>query len=365
MKKYILVLILLLAFSTQSFAQVRPEVSLTKTFYILEGTINNKYPITMHLTIEENTKKVEGQYYYNNIGTLIYLGESILDQKSKLSLKEFTNTNDAYHKQNSTGQFAGTFDNNKIFQGTWSNGKKSFNFKVEPNKTSAIQKIGIENYTFKENFITTSNSGNFQFSAEIPQIANPKKLSSIKKINKELNNLDNFSIYSEWEGDNVGGVKDGNWFLNSSYDFIFIDNRIISLLYTEMIHSGGAYPNTLSQAIVYSLDSGEVITINDLIYSVEDKKLITLMQQKIREYRRQQSGGEDKNASDEEISRNFYDFNSIRLGDNYSVDSSGITFIYSQGELAAHVFGRIEISFSYDDLKPFVKKNSKLYYLFE
>ena len=338
------ILVLLLAFSTQIFAQVNPELSSTKTLHILEGTINNKYPITMHLTIEENTKKVKGQYYYNNVGTPIYLGESILDQNAKLNLKEFENE---YSSSESTGQFTGTFDKNKVFKGTWSNGKKSFVFEVKPNKNSIIQEMEIKEYTLnKQPDPSYSSPEEIAISEEIFQIINPKRLASINVINKTLeksyfleeNDTNDYYLY--WiEG----------WEFFQSSDFVYSDNNIISLNTTLVYYTGGVGTLIESSPTVYSLNTGKALTINDLIYSVDDTKLVALLQQKLIEYTGDSPGY----------------FEGARLPYDYSIDASGITFMYSKGTIAANVYGIIEISFTFDELNPFVRKDSELYYLFE
>lgn len=61
----------------------------------------------------------------------------------------------------------------------------------------------------------------------------------------------------------------------------------------------------------------------------------------------------------------YNDFEDIRLNSNFHIDASGITFIYNQYDIASYAFGAVPITFSYDELKPFVKKSSKLYYLFK
>ncbi len=61
----------------------------------------------------------------------------------------------------------------------------------------------------------------------------------------------------------------------------------------------------------------------------------------------------------------YYKFDEIRLNSNFYVDAYGVTFFYSPYEIAPYSFGSVDITFSYDELNPFVKKSSKLYYLFK
>lgn len=55
----------------------------------------------------------------------------------------------------------------------------------------------------------------------------------------------------------------------------------------------------------------------------------------------------------------------IRLGDSYSVDDKSVTFSFGQTAISPYALGVVSITFTYDELKLFVKKNSPLWYLFE
>ena len=362
MKKTYVLLSLIL--TTVLFAQEKSELSSTKTTYFLEGTIANKYPITMYLTIEENTKKVEGQYYYNNNKTPIYLGESVLDKN--LTLKEYTNSYpDTYKKENSTGEFVGKLDKKMVFTGTWSNGKNSFDFEVKPNKAQIVQEIQIKKYSFKDSFNTDPESPAFDFAEETFQIANPKKLAGINKINKELGIINELNAdYSYWK-ENPDELRPHNMVFDDSYEFVYRDNTILSINNIGYCYAGGAHGNTGYRPIVYSLDKGQVLNekVSDLVYSIEDEKLITLLRKKLIEQMKERYSDEDNSI--DEIKQGYFNFETIRLNDYYGVDALGINFVYTQYEIASYAAGIIIVPFTYEELKPFVKKDSKLYYLFE
>ncbi len=350
MKKYFVLLFLIL--STQLFSQINPEITSIKTLHILEGIIDNKYPITMYLTIEEGTKKVDGKYYYNNIGDFVYLKESVSDNNSKVILKEFSSN--YYNDNNSTGEFVGTINKKMVFKGTWSNGKKSFNFEVKPNKKNKIQEIEIVKYTFED---TDYNSENppFGVSYEILKIANSKKIATIENVNKELEKTsgkayDYNDDYSVWKKNiDVDGESNG-WGVHSSYELIYIDNNVISIISKLWAFPATNRPIMDDTPLVYSLNSGKILNerIDDLIYSVDDEKFIILMKQKIET----QYG--DFSSFEEFESYDFFKSQYI-----YNVNASGITFQNQNFRYPLH------ISFTYDELKPFVNKKSELYYLFK
>ena len=76
-------------------------------------------------------------------------------------------------------------------------------------------------------------------------------------------------------------------------------------------------------------------------------------------------GNSTDQITDDDAKDNYFKFDEIRLNSNFHLGVDGITFIYDQYEIAAYVFGAISIKFSYHELKPFLKKSSKLYYLFK
>ena len=362
MKKIYILLSLIL--TTSLFTQEKSELSSTKNTYFLEGTIDNKFPITMRLTIEENTKKVNGQYYYNKVKTPIYFGESVLDKNSTLTLKEFEKPYSHESKDKSTGEFIGKIDKKMVFKGTWSNGKKSFDFEVKPNKSQMIQEVELKKYSFKDSIPTKPRIAIFDFSTETFQIANPKKLAGINNINKELGVIDNFNEdFSFWKESPEEFMYLYEY--HNSYGFIYRDNSIISINRMMYCYAGGAHGNLEYRPIVYSLENGKILNekVSDLVYSIEDKKLIALLRKKLIEQMKERYSDEDN--SDEELKRGYFDFETIRLNDHYEVNALGINFVYNQYEVASYAAGIITISFTYEELKPFVKKDSKLYYLFE
>jgi len=359
MKKYFL--LLLLIFSVQLFAKEKPTVSSLEITYILDGDINEKYPITMYLTVDSDYKKntctITGKYYYNNIGDFIYLDESVLSKWGNITLKEYPTSSDAFIKENSTGEFTGYFSNNAVFKGIWKNKKNSFEYELKPRNIV----VEIKKYTFKEE---RSENAIFESDAEILQIISSKKTSSIKKINKELNALADFSdLYSYWGEEYIKEDPDSplnHWTIESRSHLEYIDNNILSVGYFEMSFTGGTgRMNVHYSASVYSLSSGKKLTVDDLILNVDDNKLIALMREQLKEYMIMTEGSDT-------IPNEFYtSFENIRLGDRYSVNDTGVTFLYDKSEISRNTPEPIEVHFTYDELKPFVKKSSPMWYLFE
>ena len=63
--------------------------------------------------------------------------------------------------------------------------------------------------------------------------------------------------------------------------------------------------------------------------------------------------------------RDFFFFFSIELSDVFDITPSGIKFIWPLYKISGYAQGIIEIDFTYLELKPFVKRDSKFWYLFD
>jgi len=326
---FLFFLLVIFQFNTISFAKDSPEIS-TMTLYILEGRIDKKYPITMYLYIDKNRGKAEAKYYYDNVGEFLYLDDGVLSDNSTILLKQ----------TNSDEVIKGSIDKNMVLKGVWSNSKKSYSIELKPNINRKIDEIEIESYLLSKD--------EFSFRSNFIKIGNPKKISGINKINKKLKDKYDSNIKDSIKDKDLMRFSDG-------YNIEYIDNTIISLNYDEysLYIDSGAYGSSRSLPTVYSIDSGEVLnSIDDLFLSVDNPRLVALMQKKLKDLF-------DGNTDIYNIG-----FENIRLNNSYYVDATGITFVYNQEEIAPHAAGIIRIKFSYQELKPFVKKTSKLYYLF-
>ena len=314
-----------------STVSAKESLTISKeTLYILDGKIADKYPITIYLKINNSSKIAELKYYYNNVGEFIYFEESGIDNNSKYLFK-----------QSSGSEIIDvTIDNKTALKGRWKNSKKSFTIDAKPNINSKVNKLNITMYTLLKESL--------DFSTRLNQLDNPKKIAGIDKLNEQLK-----KTYSR----DVNNSKSEELIhFSGGYYLAYIDNNYVSLIYDMMFvdtYTGGG-TGSYTDGEVYSLESGEELNnIGELIISKDDPKLVSLLQKKL----------VDKFDGNRDIFG--IDFDKIRLTDSYYINSKGITFRYSQQEIAPHVAGIIEIEFSYKEFKPFVKKTSKLWHLFK
>ncbi len=383
MKKLLTLIIILI--STNLFADIKPTIkSSDETLYILSGKIDNKYPITMYLTIDNDTDMISGNYYYNKHRKIIYLQAGELDNKSEVILREYFD--DEKGNSISSGEFRGAIkydkDEGVIFKGIWYNDKQSLDFILRLDKNSKINEIKTADYEYE--FISELKSDTttpeFTSGFSILEISNHKNLVGIKKINKYLKNFfDANNLYLEWVDEMKNLAKNypnysfdsdrDSWIIQSLFSNTYTDNISLSLVNEQYAYTGGAHGNTDYKSLIFYISSGKLIDgkVTDLIIDINDKKLIKLLRKKLINHAKIMMGGGNSTdqITDDDAKDNYFKFDEIRLNSNFHLGVDGITFIYNQYEIAAYVFGAISIKFSYDELKLFVKKSSKLYYLFK
>lgn len=326
---FFLLFLSLFLFNSTVSAEEKLVIS-KSTLYVLEGKIANKYPITIYLTIDKGRNKVDLKYYYNNIHEFIYFEESNIDNNSKYSFKQ----------SEGSEIITATIDKDMVLKGKWSNSKKSFTIVAKPNIDNKVHKLNITTYLLSKE--------NLDFSTKLIQIENPKKISGIDKMNERFKTVYNCNIKKSTTNEEL-------IYYIAGYHLASVDNNYISFIYDERVFDeySGAYGSSYTDGTIYSLESGkELNNINDLIISKDDPKLVALLQKKLI----------DKFDGDRRIFG--IDFEKVRLTNSYYIDSTGITFIYYQQEIAPYVAGTIKVKFNYKELKPFVKKTSKLWHLF-
>ncbi|MGL4676548.1 MAG: DUF3298 domain-containing protein [Brevinema sp.] len=316
--------------------------------YILDGSINQS-PATMFLQIQTN--KVSASFYLSNTKK----SETFEGEKQSNSLITLTNNEEIIQ-----GSFAPTDD----FRGQRIVNNKVSNFDLIIRK-SPFPYIEITDYTFVTNLSWNKNTPpdkvKFIFKGQSLHLSNPNKLLGVNKINtlfsQKLNSMLHIvkqDLKNREELDNT--LPDCYsciaYEFHSNYEIEYTDSKVLSLIHTEYIYSGGAHGTTYVSPIVYRLNDGTTLnsSVKDLIISLEDPKLLSLMRQKLLDGRTQ---------------NDYFEFDTIRLNNHYYITSSGITFLYNRYEIAAYVYGAITIEFSYEELKPFVKSNSSLIDLFQ
>ncbi len=390
MKKAILILlsILLSILQAQLFAQNIRKSKASDT-YILTGFVNHDKPITMILTINDENRAIGRYYYHNNKNKYIHVfgnatlnGAIVLEAEIPIEDIEYisklategnnlhnNNTNDTTSIQpdqdisknefeqeaenkiiTNKFEFIGTFDTiNITFDGELINmeTEEVFQFVLSKSTSSPINHIetfGIYYYD------------KFEYKYEYMKLHNMRNIQGINILNRyfehaatrnEVFILAQIKDYRySLHGENT------NYSFNSSPSFVYADERILSIASSSLEYMGGAHGYGGLIYHIYNIQTGAFLSssLSNLITNRNNATLVDLLRTKLLE---------NYNKSD------FSNFAKITLNDNFCIDASGVHFVYNQLEIAPYALGKIFISFTFDELVPFVNESSPFYYLFK
>ncbi len=341
------------AFAARNFQQTQPadtlELSLIsdETTYLLEGKLAGKYGVTMDLVVIGDS--ISGSYYYSRPSDKLQL----LGYVDGRALKFYeTVTKDGV--VDTTGHFA--IDRN--FDGKWSSGERELTVELAP-RSSEVRGYRVQKYGYDGEipFPNEPESGtSVVFDIELFELLGTSK--AVRKINIELEeqfsgavsgarimydeNLESIEEY----GYGPFGISD-----ELIYSVDYIDDRVISISSGGYFFGGGAHGVTHVDNQIFDLSSGEQIPLDNILKNRDDRRLIALLRQKLLEERE----GEDS----------YFDFDDIRLNDNFSISQGGLWFIYEPYEIAPYVMGMPTVFFSWGELKPFFREDSPLWYMVE
>ena len=143
--------------------------------------------------------------------------------------------------------------------------------------------------------------------------------------------------------------------LYSSIDgIVYLDENIIIL---ENAYTLGGMPAGTDYS-VYSINTGETIGIRDFISNLNDRNLLALLRKKVLEYA-SNSDDDSYDYSDE----TYYSFDNYNVSYSFYITPKGITFCMNDLGLYNKPY-LIDIDFTFEELKPFIKRGSPLDYLF-
>ncbi|MEI0567859.1 RsiV family protein [Brachyspira pulli] len=308
-------------------------------FYMLSGNISGE-KASMYLYVNSNKNSISGYYYTKNKKALIT--GSI--NNNKLNMQEVDENNNMHATIN------GVLSDDIVFSAEIkydeSNEVKDMEFAL--NRNLPVYYANIIDY-YKNDIISNSifsyHRTSFSFSKnnenETLNIDN-----SIMYIEEECNNY-----YNEWKALLYVGSSNITYEIDNTVNVGYIDSRVIALDNYSSMYTGGAHRSTANLQEVFSLEDSNLITIRDLISDFNDNNLISIMREKIL------MTGSTK--------EDYFDFNSITMENStYRILPNSINFIWQPYDIAPYSTGTTEISFSFEELKPFVKEGSPLSYLF-
>ncbi len=320
----------------------------------MEGTIA-KQPTSVSLELQSDSlvsdlrmfSEVEGEYYYDS------KPEEIIELKGSV-----VNGNLTLHEVEADGKMGGIFKLNADMKGVLQEGKAKKRVVLAEAKGRVITSYGSQRDVFVdsiayeyegENGVSTADFS-FETFKVYPNSAVADSINADCAKELAFHKEQAAEIYHttlEWideEGYGPGSISD-----ELKYEVNFVDNKVLSVTSSGYVYAGGAHGVMHVNCRVYSLETGKIITLADLIKNLNDDALVSLLHKKLVEY----SGGD----------QHYFDLPEVRLNENFIVDGTQLIFTYAPYEVTSYAGGMPEVSFSFEELAPFMKEGSPLSYL--
>jgi hypothetical protein len=231
---------------------------------MLEGQLDNKYPIKMLIYRDGNTAR--GNYFYRKVGTLIRLGGTITADGAA-DLQEWDGSG------NQTGSFRGRFASDHSFTGQW----------ISP-KGKALSAVLVTSKENDDEFFPSSVENSLTAFSGIQQIQTIRISGGNAQVAHDLNNLLSVSMSGESEDEIRSkfatqeypqGLVSMNGEVTCNKHHVFSATVTLEVL--------GAYLSNWTTHINYDLRKGKKLTIGDLL---DMEKVGPLVEQLRDEFRR-------------------------------------------------------------------------------
>jgi hypothetical protein len=351
MKHFVLSLLIMAGIG--SYAQKAQPAAITR-FYQYTGTID-KYPVTFLLHRINND--FFGTYYYQSSGSPIVIS-------GRMNEKGFLEMTHTSRDENHHETFEGSFRDSS-FSGTWRSNAKKLAFEVSEKKDNStlqfdyIWTYGTKKLAKKPAYMSHIEGLDYDTRAVWPT-ANSKHPSKqlIQQTIREMFGEKNSS-------DEVGKImlRQKNNFLNTpedsvidyesseTVDIAYFDARLVCLSRGWSNYSGGAHGIYGTSYTNIDLQNNRRLILSDVIDTVAAKKTVEKMLEQ--QFRKNFPFDEGEKLSDVLL------VEKITMTENFLLTGKGIVFHYDPYEIAAYVYGEIELSITYKDIDRYLKPGFK------
>jgi len=145
-----------------------------------------------------------------------------------------------------------------------------------------------------------------------------------------------------------------SWSIQRNISVENVNDSIFSVSNREYYYMGGAHPNSMTSFINFSMMTGEAIELSDLFKPGYENELYKAGEKIFRE---------KQNLKPEESLNEtgyWFDNDKFELNDNFLIKKKGLLFLFNPYEVAAYVFGAIEVFIPYKDIKNLFSSESLL-----
>lgn len=312
--------------------------------FLLEGQLDNKYPIKMLIYRDGNA--VRGDYFYRKVGTLIRLGGTITADGAA-DLQEWDASG------NPTGSFRGRFVVDYAFTGEWISPKG----KVLPAVLVPSQESDDEFFPTSVDYALTPFSG-------IQKIQTIRISGGNAQVEHDLNELLSVSALSGESEDEIRNKfatqEYPQGLVSMSWGVTCNKHHVFSATFTQGVL--GAYLTTWSTRINYDLRRGTKLTIGDLLDMEKVGPLVDLLRDEFRRRTLEAIDAASKDGNDLSYieSRVFQEADL----ENFSVkEGMGVRFYFTLG--LPHVLGTYYpddgYGIDFEGLGPYIRRDGPLW----
>lgn len=126
-------------------------------------------------------------------------------------------------------------------------------------------------------------------------------------------------------------------------------NGVINYTFHEDYYGGGAHPTQLVTIQRFDMQTGRVLSLWDVFTDSCSNTLKGLLTKKLMER-------EEVNTLEELHEKGFLEMVDMFLPQNFWLDKDSLSFFFNQYDIAPYALGQTSLSFSYEELKPYLKE---------
>ena len=139
---------------------------------------------------------------------------------------------------------------------------------------------------------------------------------------------------------------------------LYADDKILSYSYERYAYMGGAHGNSSRLLYNFDLSNARLITEQNLFIEEYQNSLTQLIKQQIVENNAEMESVADLNEF------HFFE-DAIKPNNNFYVNGDGIVYVYNPYDIAPYSTGQIEVTLTFDRLRPLLKPNNPLAYFYQ
>lgn len=185
------------------------------------------------------------------------------------------------------------------------------------------------------------------------------EIATAKYIEDYLNNYKDLTDEFKAELANADNTPVGAWFSYyemSSNDIAYNKNNILCYTVNFDNYTGGAHGSHSFTNHVIDLETGDLITEDDIFIDSYQEDLAQILVDKIALQNNLDNPKELENIG-------YFSVDEIFPNKNFLVDDNGITYTFNEYEIAAYVVGATNVFLPYEEIEFLLKKESPIAHL--